>query len=303
MPPPTGLLKDLATDAAPTVQLPRNNSPLAPPSGGVPPPMPRSGLPTAYAPLPVPRPELHSDFQDVAPFPPPPPPSKTIPIGPPPIGPQRAYSPNDRNAPMRQMLPINKTMSMPDAQHARMAWRCPEVFPGEPVFYRRHKENDEHMAWIMGKSNQTFTLMVLPGNAAAGPKSSVAYYDPFGPPHENDPMAPHTNAGTFRRTEFARIISSLIAKNALSEGQIVKPTELVASVRNELISHIRILQEQVDHLKRELEAKAVAEEITEELSMPPVPPATPAEAPAAVEAPKPPEIKSDTKNGGKAKGN
>lgn len=83
---------------------------------------------------------------------------------------------------------------------------------GEPVFYRPQGKPNELPAVLLKQSNNTFSMLVSQPGYTFKELSSVAYWDHTEekPELTGDPMAPHNNNGTFRRTEFSHLLTSII---------------------------------------------------------------------------------------------
>ena len=133
------------------------------------------------------------------------------------IGPQNPMNRDaqDRHAPMKNLPPIPHNCTTAEAAARRQVWKPPsDIIHGEFVFYRPQKTNDELVGWVLRTLNKTYSLWVQQKNGIGKEITSVAYYDHTDPQPEvtGDPAAATNNNGTFRRTEFGRRLSGMLAQ-------------------------------------------------------------------------------------------
>lgn len=130
------------------------------------------------------------------------------------IGPAKEVSEGDKFMPMNNLPLIQRTMTTLEANQKRHHYIAPDVIPGEFVFYRAYGSTKEECAFILGQSNRTFKMRIIPDRSVPFTKDSVGYYDftQADPLKTADPMAPFNNNGTFRRTMHASAISELFTR-------------------------------------------------------------------------------------------
>lgn len=98
-----------------------------------------------------------------------------------------------------------------EASQRRNAYRMPAIIPGEPVYWRPHKDNREYIAWAVGSFDNAVKLTTMkPGSPPN--IDNVYWWDHTMPDCQQkcDPKASWNNSGTFRQTEFGVMIRAFV---------------------------------------------------------------------------------------------
>jgi hypothetical protein len=104
---------------------------------------------------------------------------------------------------------VSSGLSQDDAQKIRQDYVLPPILPGETVFYLPKQSTQEQIAIFIRRMGQTALIELSNGIQV----KSVCHHDHLATPEDkvfNDPWAAFNTYGTFRRSEFGKMLVDFV---------------------------------------------------------------------------------------------